>query len=132
MRRRDQPFASTNRHICKPQISISSCSVLMAWSAKLPILVASRNTQLEQRIVRTAESYLAEQHHVGFIDVLVGTGFLSGAALAAWRQGRIPNLEHDLQVGADKLLKSIQYFDQWIQERGLVAREVRESRPARE
>jgi hypothetical protein len=76
-------------------------------------------SRLERRVVAAAEAALAEQKFVTAIDVLTGIGWLPGAAINHWRQGRSGHLEEHLPVQAGKLAATLEYLRQWAERGGL-------------
>ena len=68
---------------------------------------------LEGRVVRAAEAALAEQGVVSPVDVLVAMRWLTPSALARWRQGRVEDLESEIQVNPDKLSAAMAILRRW-------------------
>lgn len=88
-------------------------------------------------MIRAAEAALAARQFVTAIDVLVGVGWLSPAAVEQWRQGRVEDLERVTQVNLAKLSAAMAIFRRWAEGRALhpsetayVAR-TRDRRPLR-
>jgi len=82
-------------------------------------VVTNAQHRLQSRIVRAAESALAERKVVSPIDVLIGVGWLAPSEVDRWRQGRIPYLEAAAQVNLGKLSTAMKYFRGWARDRGL-------------
>jgi hypothetical protein len=74
---------------------------------------------LDQRVVRVAETTLADQRFVTPINVVVGLGWLGPTHLDQWRQGRVESLEHLIQADSSKISVAMAAFRRWAQERGL-------------
>jgi hypothetical protein len=74
---------------------------------------------LDERVVRVAEAALARDHVVSSIDVLLGLGWLAPSQVDAWRQGRVANLETEINAGLEKVARAMQAFRGWAVERGL-------------
>jgi hypothetical protein len=74
---------------------------------------------LDERVVRVAEAALARYHAVSSIDLLLGLGWLAPSQVDAWRQGRVPNLESEIDAGLEKVTRAMQAFRSWAVERGL-------------
>jgi hypothetical protein len=74
---------------------------------------------IEDRVARAAEAALADQKFVAPIDVLVGVGWLQPRLVDLWRQGRIEDLEHGVQVDRSKLSTALEVFRRWAERRGL-------------
>ncbi|HLK68736.1 MAG TPA: DUF2293 domain-containing protein [Bryobacteraceae bacterium] len=87
---------------------------------------------LEERVVRSAEAALRDQHHVSAIDVLMRMGLLAESHVASWRQGRIDYLEDMMQVRPDKVGRVLEVFGQWAKSQGLEPVEARYVRTTRE
>lgn len=94
-------------------------------------------TALERRVVRAAETALAQQRYVSAIDVFLGLGWLSPAHLNEWRRGRVQCLERVVQASLPKLSNAMRQFCRWARghglkpsETGYVAR-TRDRRPLR-
>jgi hypothetical protein len=75
--------------------------------------------KLTERVVQAAEAALTEQHFVSAIDVLVRMGWLVPAAVDRWRQGRVEDLETEVQVNLHKLSTAMGIFRRWAEARGL-------------
>jgi hypothetical protein len=80
---------------------------------------------LEDRVVRSAENTLRDQHHVSVLDVFQGMGLLTDSHIKYWRNAGVDTLEEVLQAGREKVEKALRIFERWASERGL------ESMPSR-
>jgi len=80
---------------------------------------------LEDRVIRAAESALAEQRYVSAIDVLLGIGWLDGSSLARWRQGRVDYLERVVQANLARVSEAMKLFRGWASRKGLQPSETR-------
>ena len=87
---------------------------------------------LESRVIRSAEAALAEQKHVGALDVLSRMGLVAPVNVEAWRKGRIEFLVELIQGSAEKISRSIELFLDWARSKGLIAHSVRYVRRTRE
>src|SRR5689334_16156318 len=74
---------------------------------------------LEARVISAAEAALEAQGYVGPLDVLCGIGWLPGARLDAWRQGRLPTLSDGIQVNPDKVIDALDVLMRWATANGL-------------
>ena len=74
---------------------------------------------MEERVVRAAETELADRHYVSALDIFVGTGLLAPAHVPDWRNGRISYLEQAIQCNLYKISRSMHVFREWARERGL-------------
>src|SRR5947209_1360459 len=98
---------------------------------------ADTQTKLERRVVRAAETALAEQRFATAVDVLVGIGWLSPPLVDEWRQGRVPYLESAVTANLHKITTAMRLFRGWAGRRGLVPSETayvartRDRRPLR-
>jgi hypothetical protein len=92
---------------------------------------------LEQRVVRAAESALAQQQFVSPVDVLLGLGWLAPTHVDLWRQGRIECLEEPISTRPTRIAAAMAMFQAWAHERGLEPTETayvartRDRRPLR-
>jgi hypothetical protein len=75
--------------------------------------------RLERRVIDAAEAALEARGFVTAIDVLTGLGWLPPSSERAWRQGRIPYLEHAVSAHADKISRAMRHFRGWAASRGL-------------
>src|SRR6185369_5096924 len=87
---------------------------------------------LEDRVIRSAERALEDQHSVSTTDVLMRMGLLPLSGVTSWRQGRIPYLEDAIQGGREKIARSLEVFQEWARDQGLESVEARYSRATRE
>ncbi len=80
---------------------------------------------------------MTRQRFVAPVDVLTGLGWLAGAQLETWRQGRVSDLSTLLPVPAERLAESLEYLQGWAGRQGLVPSEItylaaaRDRRPLR-
>jgi hypothetical protein len=74
---------------------------------------------IEERVVTSAESVLAEQGHVSVIDVFVRMGLLLQSHVDVWRKGRIDHLDNLIQSSPKKIGTALEAFHHWAQQRGL-------------
>jgi hypothetical protein len=92
---------------------------------------------IEERVARAAEQALAERRYVSAIDVLTGLGWLAPSHLAAWRGGRVSDLESVVSAGLGKVSTALRIFRRWAERRGLQPSETaylartRDRRPLR-
>jgi hypothetical protein len=75
--------------------------------------------KLEDRVVRSAERALAQDHVVSPIDVLVGIGWLPPSSVDLWRQGRLADLGSAIQVDGHRIATAIAILRRWAGEQGL-------------
>ena len=78
-----------------------------------------RQEPLKKRVVAAAEVALAHRHYVSAIDVLTGAGMLTRENGESWRKGRIDFLERVMQGNLKQISKSMSFFRQWAQQKGL-------------
>lgn len=74
---------------------------------------------LADRIVRAAETLLADRKQVSFVDVLVVIGWLAGSHVSSWRQGRLDCLEEVMQVDPSRISQAMMLFESWAAGKGL-------------
>jgi len=86
---------------------------------------------LLSRVVRSAESALADHSYVSFIDVLCGMRLLAPSHVDSWRQGRIDSLERVIQGNLHKISSAMAMFRQWAREKQLTPSETRYVRHTR-
>lgn len=81
----------------------------------------SSQSSFQQRVVKAAEAALARNGSVGPLELFQYMGFLHPSHVESWRKGSeyYPNLEEWIQVGPEKFEKTLQFFQQWVKERGL-------------
>ena len=75
--------------------------------------------RLELRVTRVAEATLAERRAVAVIDVLVGIGWLTDAAVDRWRRGQTECLEGAISASPSDLSAALGAFERWAENRGL-------------
>jgi len=82
------------------------------------------------RVRAAAEAALAADGSVGPLDLFQHMRFLHPAHVESWLKGNehYPVLEPSIQVGPEKLQKTLRYFEEWSKERGLRSMEVPYSR----
>lgn len=71
--------------------------------------------------MRAAEAALKENGSVGPLELFQHMGFLQTSHIECWRKGNeyYPSLQRWIQVGPEKFEKSLRYFQEWVQQRGL-------------
>lgn len=76
---------------------------------------------LYERVVRAAEAALEKDGSVGPLELFRNMGFLHPSHIECWRKGNeyYPALRPWIQVGPEKFEKSVKYFQQWVEQRGL-------------
>jgi hypothetical protein len=79
---------------------------------------------VETRVQRIAEAFLAEGRSVRFVDVLVGLGWLARVNVDGWMKGRIPSLDLCVSVDADHVTAAVTALRRWAEERGLTSFEA--------
>lgn len=93
--------------------------------------------RLEQRVAAAAQAALERQRFVSPIDVLTGIRWLPSSSVDVWRQGRVPDLEREAAVDADRLAEALELLKDWAAGRGLQPSETayltstRDRRPLR-
>jgi hypothetical protein len=82
--------------------------------------VQSKNT-LQQRVVEAAEAVLRRAGSVGPIEVFQELRWLHPVHVEGWRKGNehYRVLEEWIQIGPEKLNKTLRHFADWVKERGL-------------
>jgi hypothetical protein len=75
--------------------------------------------RLEGRVLKAAETALADHNYVTAIDVFQGMGWLMPQHVDLWRQGRVSCLENEVQANLSKLSTAMGIFAQWARRRGL-------------
>jgi len=83
------------------------------------------------RVVKAAQSALADHSYVSCIDVLCGMGLLAPSHVESWRKGRIDVLERVIQGNLHKISSTMAMFRQWARENQLTPSETRYVRPTR-
>ncbi|HYD04945.1 MAG TPA: hypothetical protein VEC60_04430 [Reyranella sp.] len=74
---------------------------------------------LADRVVRAAETALAEQDYASFTDVLRGIGWLDPNTAARWQRGQIDCLESAIQTAPPRLSEARRLFRSWAEAKGL-------------
>jgi hypothetical protein len=82
-------------------------------------MVTMAPQRLEDRVARAAEQALAECRYVSPVDVLIGLGWLAPSQVAAWRQGRVEDLESLTNAGLGKLSTVLRALQSWAEQHGL-------------
>jgi hypothetical protein len=82
-------------------------------------MTTHNDKRLEQRVVAAAAAALAARGFVSTIDVLIGLGWLPPSGERAWRQGRLPYLEHAIATNPSKISAALRAFGGWAASRGL-------------
>jgi hypothetical protein len=100
---------------------IPALGVIVSLLVRVACDVVSRGSgsDLEHRVVRTAEAALAQRSVVTAIDVLVGLGWLEPRRVDEWRQGRADYLERVTVASLGKISTAMRCFHRWAQGRGL-------------
>lgn len=87
----------------------------------LSIVSEPSHRGLQERVVRAAEAVLERDGSVGPLELLQEMRLLHPVHVEGWRKGnehyRI--LEKWIQIGPDKLEKTIRHFNDWVKARGL-------------
>lgn len=78
-----------------------------------------RREQLEQRVIRAAESALEDQKYVSAVDIFLRIGWLNPEALRRWRQGGVRCLEEGVQANLRKISLAMAIFRHWAFRQGL-------------
>ena len=95
------------------------------------------SNRLRERVVRSAESALADHKYVSAIDVFSGLGWLPTSRHDEWRQGRLAYLEAGVTANLSKISTAMKFFRVWARNRGLKPSETgyvaraRDRRPLR-
>lgn len=72
-----------------------------------------RSSRLRERVIRSAESALADHKYVSAIDVFSGLGWLPASRYDEWRQGRLAYLEAGVTAGLPKISTAMKIFRGW-------------------
>ena len=91
----------------------------------------SEEEALKARVIRAAETALADHQYVSAIDVFLGMGLLAPSNLDAWRKGRVDFLQRVTQGNPKKISRAMAMFRQWAETRGLRPSEIRYARETR-
>jgi len=75
----------------------------------------------QERVTQAAEAVLQRDGSVGPLELFQQMRWLHPVHFDGWRQGNehYRVLEEWIQVGPEKLQKTINYFQQWVRERGM-------------
>ncbi len=81
----------------------------------------SSQNKLKERVIRAAEAALKANGSVGPLELFQYMGLLQPVHVESWRKGNeyYRTLERWIQVGPEKFQKTLQYFQEWVQKRGL-------------
>ncbi len=82
-------------------------------------MTPKKKPTIEERVVTSAESVLAEQQHANILDVFIRMGLLLQSHVDAWRKGRIDHLGNLIQSSPKKIARALEVFHGWARERGL-------------
>jgi hypothetical protein len=79
------------------------------------------HSNLQERFVQAAETALKRNGSVGPLELFQWMGFLQSVHVEAWRKGKeeYRTLRQWIQVGPEKFDKTLRYFQEWVQQRGL-------------
>ena len=94
----------------------------------------TESNPFRDRVRAAAEAALAAEGSVGPLELFQRMQFLSSCHVEGWRKGNefYQTIEPSIQVGAEKRERTLRYFAEWIQERGLRPIEVPYTRRSRE
>jgi len=78
-------------------------------------------SNFQERVVQAAEAALERNGSVGPLELFQHMGLLQPVHVEGWRKGNehYRVLEKWIQVGPEKFEKTLQYFREWVKERGL-------------
>jgi hypothetical protein len=84
-------------------------------------MTAPTNANFKERVVQAAEAALKHNGSVGPLELFQQMSFLQPVHVEGWRKGieHYAVLQSWIQVGQEKLQKTIDHFLQWANERGL-------------
>lgn len=74
------------------------------------IMTRQSKRPLPERVARATEAALADQGHAGFVDVLLGMGWLDPNTAAAWRRGQIECLDGALSTAPPRIAEAKRLF----------------------
>jgi hypothetical protein len=82
----------------------------------------AESNPFRERVRAAAEGALAEGGSVGPLELFQYMQLLQSFHVESWRQGdeHYRALEPSIQVGPAKLARTLRYFEEWVNERGLV------------
>lgn len=82
---------------------------------------ATSHGTFQERVECAAEAVLKTKGSVGPLDLFQEMRFLPASHVELWRKGDQAHrtLEQWIQVGPEKCRKTIRYFNEWVQQRGL-------------
>jgi len=75
---------------------------------------SDRQSRLEERVIRAAESALSRQQYVSAIDVFCGMGLLLPMHVDSWRKGRVDCLERVIQGNLHKISSAMEILRRWL------------------
>ena len=81
-------------------------------------------SELDGRVVKAAETALADHQFVTAIDIMVGMGWLTTPQIDRWRQGRVDYLERLVTASPSKISTSMTTFHHWARNEGLTPSET--------
>lgn len=87
-------------------------------------MTPKNRADLDQRVIRAAETALAAQHFVCAIDVLVGIGWLDQNSVKRWRQGQVDYLEGVVQSNLSRISEAMKLFRSWAADKRLMPSET--------
>lgn len=79
------------------------------------------NSNFQERVVRAAEAALTNNGSVGPLEMFQYMLILQPVHVEAWRKGNehYQVITEHIQLGPEKFRKAINYFREWVQQRGL-------------
>jgi hypothetical protein len=81
-------------------------------------------SELDGRVVKAAETALADHQFVTAIDIMVGMGWLTTPQIDRWRQGRVDYLERLVTASLSKISTSMTTLHHWARNEGLTPSET--------
>ncbi|HWH72153.1 MAG TPA: hypothetical protein VNT26_22510, partial [Candidatus Sulfotelmatobacter sp.] len=78
-------------------------------------------SDFQERVIQAAEAVLQRSGSVGPLELFQEMRWLQPVHFESWRKGHehYPTLQSWIQVGPEKFQKTIRYFQEWVQQRGL-------------
>lgn len=101
------------------------------------IMRRDKHDRLGERVIRSAESALADHKYVSAIEMFSRLGWLPASRYTEWRQGRLPYLEAGVTASLPKISAAMKIMRAWARQRGLKPSETgyvsrtRDRRPLR-
>jgi hypothetical protein len=86
---------------------------------------------IEPRVIRAAETALADHRYVSPIDILTGIGWLAHAHVRDWQHGRVETLESSMQVNPNRIAEALVILERWAGAQRLRRSDGRYSRATR-